>query len=98
MCKIGILMCCGFSAIIAVILMPRSSIASGFEIKSFRQGLVKFDENKKAHIYQEGDKFDYKESGVCIVAGLKKPCLWYAIEFDYKSPEEITAFECLTGW
>ena len=66
------------------------------EISDFRQGLIEFDSDRQPRIYQEGNSFPFKENGTCIADGKEYSCMWYGIEFAFKSPDEITIFNCVT--
>ena len=71
-------------------------LPSKLQISKFRQGLVAFDSLQQPYIYQQGDAFPYKENGTCVADNEQAPCQWYGFEFNFKSPEEITKFECIT--
>lgn len=77
-------------------LSANSDQPSALQISNFRHGLVKFDSSQRPHIYKEGNNFPYEVNGTCIAAGEEAPCQWRGFEFSFRSPEEITVFECVS--
>ena len=63
------------------------------KIFNVSQGLAR-ESNGKMTIYAEGNNFVYHVNGNCVADGETKPCMWYAVAFEFAADADITLLSC----
>ncbi len=58
------------------------------------QGLARIESSGEWKIYAEGSNFKLQVNGNCVADGKTKPCMWFAVAFEYSADADITILTC----
>ena len=71
-----------------------STPESAVRISNVSQGLARIESSGEWKIYAEGSNFTLQVNGNCVADGKTKPCMWFAVAFDYAADADITILMC----